>query len=247
MEFTPYLLIAAILLAGSLLQGAVGFAFALLTVPLLVQSGLPLSEAVALITLPVSTQLLLGTFKLRRFVQWREVSFASLIRLLTLPLGMLLLVFFDGLEPSQLQQVLGVAVLIAVLLQLLSRSNVVLSPHRAWRYIAFASSGLMQGAVSMGGPPAVLWVMAQPWSNQQSRAFLQAMFLVISPIHISLLISTLGTRILPSMLLGLLFTPLVILGALLGMRIGDILSKALLRQLALGILIVNALAAILRH
>ncbi len=245
MDISQILLTSAVLLAGSILQGAVGFAFAILTVPLLVQVGLTLGEAVVLIALPVTLQLILATYRLRQFVLWRQVALASVIRLLTLPFGMMLLVVFDSLNRTQMQQILGILVLIAVGLQYLGQRQVSLPPHPIWRFVAFASSGIMQGAASMGGPPAILWVMAQAWTNQQVRAFMQALFLLVSPVHIALLLLTLGTEMISVLLTGLLFVPVIFLGTYLGMALGSIMSREVLRTLAFGILLLSALSSIL--
>lgn len=245
MDLLHHLVVALIFLAGSLLQGAVGFAFNLLTIPLLVKTGLHLSEVVALITLPVTAQVLLATLRLRRFVQWREVSVATLLRLSALPVGIALLLFVDGLAQAQLERVLGTVVLAALALQLAVRAPAGQPLRRRWRVLAFAGSGLMQGVSAMGGPPAVLWVMAQPWSSQQSRGFLQALFLLSAPVQLALLVFAKGPAILAPMLTGLVYLPVVAVGTLAGVWLGNRLNKATLRVLALGILAFTALSSLL--
>jgi uncharacterized membrane protein YfcA len=117
--------------------------------------------------------------------------------------------------------------------------------HPLWTLLAFSCSGLMHGLAAMGGPPAVLWVMAHRWSNRQTRAFLFSLFMLAGPVQVVLLYYSFGQEILWPMLAGLALTPVVAAGSAVGMRLGDSLSRNRLRQFAFGLLWVIALSSIL--
>ena len=244
---SPQLLagIAVVLFLGSLLQGAVGFAFGLFAIPFLVWTGVSLSEAVALMSISVFVQVLVSTVQLRREVRWREVWVGTGFRYLTLPLGLTMLLLIDTLDKAQIKQILGLLVLGVLLVQIYwkvePRDD--LSPR--WTVLAFSSSGFMQGLAAMGGPPVVLWVMAHRWSSRQSRAFLLALFLLGAPPQMALLLAFSQQNIGGALLTGLMFAPLVALGAVIGVRLGNLIEKPLLRKVAFGILFVAALASIL--
>jgi len=111
--------------------------------------------------------------------------------------------------------------------------------------VAFSLSGVLQGVAAVGGPPLVLWVMAHRWSNRQTRAFLFSTFLLTMPYQLLYLYVHFGPGLLPTMVTGLLFSPLVALGSLTGIRLGNTLPKPLLRKLAYAALLLMAALSIL--
>lgn len=232
------------LLLGSFVQGAVGFAYALFVLPVLIWLGLPLSHAVAFITVSVLVQVSLGTYQLRRHVKWREVFWGTLLRYLTFPVGMGLLVFMDTLETDQIKQTLGGILLVTIAAQLVWRTQPRDKLHPGWRLLAFSLSGLMHGMAAIGGPPAVLWALAHRWTTQETRSFLFALFLLGVPIQALLLYFNFGTEILFTMLNGLLFSPLVVLGSVLGIRMGNLIPKSILRRISFAVLSIIALTSV---
>lgn len=240
--------VALVLFVAGALQGAVGFAFALFATPLLVWSGMGLTEAVAVVAVASAGQVATATLRLWREVPWRWALPAAGLRLLALPLGIALLLVLDGLEPARVRQVLGVVVLAALAAQLLARSRGTAAarpgpPRRRWMLAAFGASGLMQGMVGMGGPAAVLWTLARPWSSRRSRAFLAALMLLGAPAHLGLLLVSTGGAVGGSMLTGLLVVPVVAAGTVLGVAAGDRLGRSGLRRAALTLLGASALAS----
>ena len=238
------LLIGAILFFSSLLQGAVGFAFGLFAVPTLVWSGLPLSEAVVITSISIFFQVLVGTFQLRQHIRWREVIPATVIRYITVPVGVGLLIVIDTLNRTQIKQILGLLILLVIFSQIFLKVKPQPRLHPKWMLLAFTSSGIMQGVAAMGGPPAVLWGMAHQWTNQQTRAFLLTLFLLVAPVQLILLYLMAPTDITGALLVGLIQSPLVILGSYIGVRLGNLIPIQMLRQIALGILFLTAILSI---
>jgi hypothetical protein len=245
MNLELIILTGIIIFFASLLQGTVGFALSLFATPLLVWGGVKLSHAVALISISILIQVLLGAYQLRTDVKWREVISATVIRCATIPFGIMLLAVVASFDPDWIKQILGLILLAVLFLQLYWRVEPRDHLHPGWTLLAFSCSGVMHGLAAMGGPPAVLWVMARRWSNRQTRAFLFSLFMLAAPFQVILLYYSFGQEILWPMLGGLASTPIVAAGSAVGMRLGDSISKNRLRQFAFGLLWVIALSSIL--
>ncbi len=236
--------IGIILFLGSLLQGAIGFAFTLFVLPFLIWAGVNLSEAIAIISVSVLIQVIAATIQLRDNVYWRDVLPATLIRYLTIPIGIGLLIAVESLDTSQIKQILGIIILAMLLVQIFWKVQPAQGVHPRWTLLAFSSSGVMLGLAAMGGPPVVMWVMAQQWSSRQSRAFMVALFLMGIPLQLVLLFLTSPRDISSAAMTGLIFTPVVVVGSILGVRLGDQINKMRLRQIAFTILFVTATISI---
>ncbi|RMF04615.1 MAG: hypothetical protein D6768_02830 [Chloroflexi bacterium] len=244
MNFDHLIAVGAILFFASVLQGAVGFAFTLFALPFLILTGLELTQAVALISVSVLVQVAVGAYQLRKSIAWREVLPATLIRYVTIPVGVLLLLALNSLDKSQIKQVLGLLILAVLLAQVLWKVEPKGDLHPGWKWLAFSSSGILLGLAAMGGPPVVMWVMAQRWSSRQSRAFLMALFLLGVPLQTVLLYYSSPQVIGAALLAGLAFAPVVALGSTAGVRLGNHINKLRLRQAAFTILFITAGAAV---
>ncbi len=237
--------VGLVLFLGSVLQGAVGFAYGLFAIPILVWVGVKLSEAVALMSVSILIQVMIATYQLRANVLWRAVVPAALIRYFTIPVGIMLLLSIDTLDRDQVKQILGLLLLLVLLIQIFWKVKPQQNLHSGWMVLAFSCSGLMQGMAAMGGPPVVLWVMAHRWSNKETRAFLMSLFLLAAPFQIVLLYLSSGSHILRAILVGFAFAPIVAAGSALGVKLGDLIAKPRLRQIAFGILFITAFVSIL--
>lgn len=244
-DISLYFTVGGILFAASALQGTVGFAAGLMGIPLLVMlGGAAMPEAVMTMLLASLIQNLGGVFKLWREVDFRETVGPILIRLLFIPLGVLALQWAVTLPPQHVKAILGVVLLLLVLLQWFFAPTQAMRLHPLWSWAAFIASGFLVGFCGMGGPPMVLWVMAQPWSSEKSRAFLFTMFLSSLVPHVLLLYYTFGEKIGNAGMVTLISTPWIIAGTWLGLYVGSHLRKSRLRPLVYVVLIVTAAAAI---
>lgn len=229
---------------SSILQGAVGFAFGLFAVPMLVWAGLNLSEAVAITSVSIFIQVLTSAYQLRVHIKWKEVRSATLVRYLTVPIGIFLLLVLDTMNKTQIKQILGAIILIILIVQISWKVGPQKESNPKLFVLAFSLSGIMQGMVAMGGPPAVLWAMTQRWTSQETRAFLLTLFLLVAPFQIALLYWSAKSDIGEAMMIGFAFTPVVILGSIIGVRLGNSIEVTRLRQMTLGILFITAILSI---
>ena len=90
--------------------------------------------------------------------------------------------------------------------------------------------GITAGAVGMGGPPLVLWVVAHDWPNKQARLFLWASFWFVMPIQIAVLVLMFEpVEQLKMVGVGVLTLPIAMLGTAAGLWLGHRLPKQQLR------------------
>ena len=243
---TEQLILAAIILfISSMTQAMIGFAFNLLAIPLLIWTGFSLAEAVVLTVIPIFVQLMTNAWKLRHDIVWHDTRLPILIRYITLPIGIWLLYALNTLDTTLIKQLVGVMLLLILATQLFVsfKPRETLSP--GWDILTFGLSGIMLGMLGMGGPPVVLWLMAHDWPPKRTRAFITTVFLFASPVQIALLYWKFGSTLSESFVWGIAATPIVISGALLGVRIGNSFDKAKLKKAVMFFLFLTALLSIL--
>lgn len=241
----PLLLAGVVMFVGSLAQGAIGFALGMIALPLLVEAGFSLSQAVALTTLSIGIQVLFGAWRLRAHIPWDDVKPAAIARLLTVALGILLLVNIEAMETAAVKRLVGMGVLLGVIVRVIASKALRRDWHPAASVAAFGLSGFLQGLVAMGGPPLVLWMTTREYSTQEARAFTMSLFLINTPVQVLLLLFLSRTMSLDVILMALALSPLIAIGTAIGLRIGDRFSKELLNRAALAVLILIALNAII--
>jgi len=237
-------IIGVILFLCSVVQGIVGFAFNIFAIPLLIWSGLGLSESIAITAIPIFFQSATSTYKLRSHVLWKEVGIASILRYISIPIGIYLLTFIESFDKSSVKQIVGIAILLIVVTQIFLKIKPREYISFFWTFVAFFTSGLTLGMVSMGGPPAVIWVMANKWSAITSRAFLSALFFLASPLQIVLLYYNFGEGLLRFFMTGFAFAPIVVIGTLWGVKLGVLLDIEKLRKIVLSLLVITSLVSI---
>jgi uncharacterized membrane protein YfcA len=242
MDTQTFLAIGLVLWFSSMLQSAVGFAFGLFAVPLMLWLGLHPQDVVALVVGAALFQSAFGVYHLRRHVPWRRIVLPVVSAAVTLPLGVLALSVVAGLETTVVRQLFGLVLLL--LLPLIGRATPKEALHPGWAVLAGASSGLLGGMSGMGGPPLVLWVIAHDWSSHEIRAAILAQIVVRIPIQVALMAFVFGTEILWPMLVGLAFLPVVLVGSAIGLWIGHHISGQVLRRIAVLLLALIGIVSI---
>jgi uncharacterized membrane protein YfcA len=237
--------IAVVLALGSMLQSAAGFGFGLFTIPLLIVLGCRSYEAIVMVSVAVGAHMLVGVIVLRRHICWKRVLAMIAIACATQPAGVAVLGVLAEQDRATVRRVFGAIVLLAVLLQVGLRVRPRDRLHPGLMVGAMLASGFMGGLSGMGGPPAVLWVMAHRWSNPESRATLWVFFGGTMPVQLTLLWREFGAPVVDAAGLGLAFIPATIIGLLPGLWIGHRIPKPQLRTISTIILAAIALYALL--
>jgi uncharacterized membrane protein YfcA len=243
-ESSQLLLIAVILTAGAVVQGAVGFASGLISIPLLVLAGFPIQEAATVNLVSTSVQNVAGAWRLWDSLEPRELVFPVLVRWLGIPLGVMALGAAQTLSPAQAKQLIGLLLLAVVVLLGMARPAPRHELGRGISALAFLSSGFLLGFASIGGAPLVLYVNALTWSAAQSRAFLFFCSASGVPVVAVLFALRFGTTLVPPMVAALIAMPAIGIGLWCGLRWGGKLDKRVFRRLTIGLLVLLAITSI---
>jgi uncharacterized membrane protein YfcA len=244
--FEPQFVATLFILAGSAcLQATVGFAAGLMGIPLLLWAGNSLPEAQVLIITAMLPQNALLVWKLRHHIQPREVAMPAIVRLSFMPLGLLALAWLVGHYAVAIKPLVGAIVLAAVSSQMINARPWANAQRWYWVLGTFGLSGVLQGLSGMSAPPMLLWVHGQRFSANRARSFLFAMYLSNFLPQLALMLWAFGPTLLTSVLLALTALPLIVLGSLLGLRLGNRLGDRWLRPVTYGLLIWMAVACLL--
>ncbi len=239
-----YLTVFAILLASSVVQGAVGFAGGLFAIPLLILSGFSLAEAVSINMIASTVQNALGAWRLRREIDFRAAFWPTILRFLALPLGVWTLYLIGNTSKDLASQIVGCIILLILAIQWLLSVPPQDKLHWGWELVAFLGGGFLLGLCGMGGPLMVLWVMAHRWPTVRAKAFLYYLFATGMIPQAFFLWLMFGEQIFTAFWMGALSIPALVIGMLIGLRIGASLPDHVVRRLTIGVLILIALSAI---
>ena len=227
----------AALVAG-LLYGFTGFGASLVMAPLFTLLWDPrtaVGMSMILIAL-ASAQTLPGVFKL---CDRRQMTLMGLSACVTAPLGGWALV---SLDPDLMRRVIGsVVVLMTVALA------------TGWRYrgrrlaggtaAIGALSGLLNGSTSMGGPPAIFYLLSGPDRAEVNRANLIAFFAIMNTAGLATLI-VVGVINWDTVARAAAGAPAILIGIGLGAAAFKRAGDSSYRRVAVGLLFVIGLAAL---
>ncbi len=239
------LAIALTLFGGAIVQGTVGFGLGLFSIPILVWCGLTLPQSIAATMPAVAVQTLFNCWQHRADLPWREVLPIFGLRLVSLPIGVLLLASIAGFEVARIKQCLGGFILLVLLAIWKFKPQPRESVGAGWTILAGSLSGLCAGMVGMGGPPVSLYALAHDWSTVKKRSFLWLTFLLILPIHTCLLLGRFGTPLVGAMGSAALAIPTTVLGAWCGGKLGRRLGQKGLQRAIIGLLVLIAIRSLL--
>ena len=176
--FTPQVAASLSILAlAAFIQATVGFAAALVGLPLLLWAGNDLVSSQIMIISAMLPQNVLSVWKLRHSIDYGEVILPASIRIAALPIGVAGLAVVMTWSAAQINQLVGGIILMAVAMQALAGIEWKNARWWPWLVLTFGGSGILQGLSGMSGPPMVLWVHGQRYSADRARAFLFAMYI----------------------------------------------------------------------
>lgn len=253
MDWSSFAILAAVTFAGSLVQSAFGFGFAILAAPLflVVMDSTGAVPVLAVLNLAVSA---LVAARLWRQAPLRLLGLLCLGSAIGFPAGLWL---FKLADVSQLKVAVGVLIMaFALLLFARERGKLVLLPAAgtdeappppASLPVALAIgwlAGAMGAALAMPGPVAMLYLSAQRLDKQQSRALSLGLFSFIYA-GVSLLHGLDGGLPVDRLRLAAELMIFVLAGALAGQALARSISEAHFRQWVLMILFLAGFYAVL--
>jgi len=245
------LITAFLLLVASFLQGASGFAFALLLIPLLVGNGFGLPEASMFTAVTALFIISLMVFRSKNQldnVEWNVLWPTMFLRTGTMVVGIFLLAILALLDRAFVFQILGILLLTIVSIKVITRRNTTQdskdsSPN--WKWLAFASDGLLVGLAGFSGPAIASWSTTQNWNKNTSSAFASVAYLSILPIQILLLLYTFGSPTAQAGIKALYFLPIAVVGVFLGIWLSNKWNKIQITYVVLAVLLLLGIASIL--
>ena len=167
------LIVLIAVFVGATVMGTVSFGMGLVVAPVLLLF-LPPQQVVVVVNTVIAIVLIIVLFQTRRHLDLRLVWPMAVGGLVAVPLGVL---FLSEANPTVLRVTIGLVILVLGVLSLFD----IQPPLARGRYAGlvygyFAS--LSVSALSIGGPLAAIYVIAQRWPREAMRASLAFYFLL---------------------------------------------------------------------
>ena len=231
-------------LAGSTVLASLGFGIGMVATPLLLLVLDPQTAVVVLNTVSVPITALL-VWQTRHHLRLKEALPVAALGLIGALIGAYVL-STSGERVLRLSIVVFIIILTATTaLNPVGLLGKIPYPKIVGGTIGFIV-GVMLGALAIGGPLLVLFVIGLGWDRQRIRAFLSLFLLVImSSATVSYIPAGLFTQ--ERILLALVAVWPVLLGFWLGSRLAGRLNEELFRRVAIGVIVASSLAVLVRE
>jgi uncharacterized membrane protein YfcA len=228
------------------LQGMVGFAFALFALPALLALGFSLPDSVALVLMGALSQMFLAIHLMRRSIDWKGLTPLIIVGTLATPIGIFFMHRLSVQTGMIIRQCLGGVILATVVAQWLLRPVPQERVAAGWGYLAALTSGILGGLFGIGGPPNLIWVYAHRWSNEKYRITPVALALPRLSLQVAMMLWVFGWGLLSVFETGMIFAPFSILGSAAGLKIGSRLPIPWLRTAVFALLCMIGAVNLLR-
>ena len=156
---------SSVVLVASTVQGTVGFGFALIAVPLL-SLLLPMKVVVPMIVCySLVTNLMIVTTTIN-YVNLKRISVMIISGLIGIPIGVYGL---KNLNPEILKGIIGIIIVITAIFMMKGYKIHFKRENLSFGITGFIS-GVLNGCLSMSGPPVVLFLSNQGYDKNEFRA-----------------------------------------------------------------------------
>jgi len=218
---------ALIIFLAAMTQGITSFGFSLIALPLL-DIFLPLQIIVPIL---VIYSLVLNTiilYYIKEFIDFKRISILVIAGIIGTPVGVYLLKVSNE---STLKLLIGIIITIAAIANFTGYKIKIKNEKLSYIPVGLVS-GLLNGSVSLGGPPVVLFLTNQDVEKQTFRANLTLYFWILN-------IITIPTHFFSGLITSEVIrytaylSPGLIVGTLLGIRLGNKLDEKLFKKLTL--------------
>lgn len=226
--------ISVVFVAG-IVKGLTGFGFSLLTVPLLVVLFGPRTAIPVIIVLNAASNVPMYLHS-RRWSSLRRIWPLVVAGIISIPVGTYLLLV---LNTAVLKLIVGAVICLFALAFLLGFRREI-RREKGGFIGAGLISGILNGLISTGGPPAILFLANQGMGKDEFRANLIAYFLFLNvatiPVHFA-------GGLLSMEIAGLaaVFVPALAGGAFLGTRLVEYIPEAAFRKAVLAVVMAAGL------
>lgn len=228
-----------IILTASMIQGITSFGFSLVSLPLL-GIFLPLKIIVPML---IIYSLVLNTiilYHIRHYINLKPITILVIAGIIGTPFGTYLLRISNE---NTLKILVGVILTFSAITNYFGYKIKVKNEKLTYIPVGLVS-GLLNGSVSLGGPPLVLFLTNQGVEKQVFRANLTTYFLILNIITIpTYFINGLITKDVIQYTVYLL--PALVGGALLGVALGNKVNENWFKKLTLALITVMGIVSII--
>jgi uncharacterized membrane protein YfcA len=234
-----YLLGFLTVFAAGMVKGLTGFGFSLMVVPILVILIGPHTAIPVIVVLNALTNVVLFA-GCRRAASARRVLPLVIAGIATVPIGMYLLLALDAVT---LKFIVGGVIVIFALAFLMGFRKPIDREGPGF-ILAGLISGTLNGVISTGGPPVILFLTNQGIAKEEFRASLITYFLFLNlatvPVYFAggLMSRTVGTY-------AAVLVPALLLGAFAGSKLLHAIPEKTFRTAVLAIVMVAGIMSVL--
>ncbi len=233
----------AVAVAG-FVQSAIGFGFAAVALALM-SFYVEMHDANLLVSLCALLPLAISVYHYRSHVEWPDLVSALAGAGLAMGPGVFL---FRRAPADLLVRITGLVILaIAVdgLVRRLPEPSDRPSGRRRSRFAVGTVSGILSGAVGIGGPPMAAYVVRQPWPAGKMKGFLVGYLFVVAMMKAAALTAN-GLITWEIVSVAAMLAPLACVSSWLGVIVSNRWPTARFRQIALCLLAVIAIGMVVR-
>jgi len=224
---------------SAFIQGAVGFGFSLVAVPLLALL-MPLKEIVPMMVLFSLVLNIMVWVQLQGHVDKKKMALLISMGLIFIPLG----IYSLKILPESLIQIsVGLLVILAALGMLADYKIHFRNPYVAFA-LTGALSGILNGSTSLSGPPVILMLSNDGMDKAQFRKTLATYFMTLNLFSLPMFLA--GGMVNRDLLFrSASLLPGVFVGVLIGIKFGNRLKENVFRSITLVLILVMGVMTIL--
>jgi len=228
-----------IIFFAGLIQGITSFGFSLVAVPLL-SLFIPLKIVVPVLIVYSLVLNSIILYNLKEHINIKRISILVVAGVVGTPFGTYLLKILDE---NILKVVVGLIVVLSSVINYYGFKFKVKNEKLSYIPVGIVS-GLLNGSVSLSGPPVILFLTNQGVEKQIFRASLTSYFWILNLITIpTYFISGLITKDVTSYTI--YFFPGLILGVLLGIKLGNKVDEVFFKRITIGLVFFMGLLSII--
>ncbi|MBF4694853.1 sulfite exporter TauE/SafE family protein [Fusibacter ferrireducens] len=226
------ILLSLIVFMASLIQGATSFGFSLVALPLM-GFLLNLKETVPLLVILSLLLNILIAIQLKKKPNFKEIFLMFLFGMLAIPLGVKLLIIMDEIV---LKRAVGIFIIAVAILMIRGfRANI--KNKNLALILTGTLSGLLNGSVSLSGPPIVFLLSNIQKDRDSFRISLTSLFILYNIFTVMLYLNK-GLLSVDIMNSYLPILPFLFLGTFIGVKIGNKIDEEKFRQIVLYLLVI---------
>jgi hypothetical protein len=226
-----FLFASLIILLASIVQGATSFGFSLLALPLL---GLLFELKIVVPTLVVFSLVLnlIILVKLKMKPHLKEIGLLTLFAVICIPIGVQLLIV---VSESSLKLCVSI-LLIVISLIMISGIKINIKNKKVSYILTGILSGILNGAVSLSGPPVVVLLANDDKNKNEFRSNLTFLFVILNVVTIALYLKR-GLFENQELINMIYLLPVMVIGTFIGIHLGNKIDDAKFKKLVLILLL----------